>query len=350
MALAADQDMSKRSSKDYVNCQRLRVTFRDEVATVHRYETAAAVVEEDDTPPRQMQLKPKASNPSLPNLNELDKRARDEEDQDDEGDGRREELFLSMNCLNPFSPNYCPGLVRSGKDANIVGRGNARAKQILKKKPPDPPTSSSVLPPPQAVAAVRLGEEFFASLFGLDSNNNPTPVSTSSPFPVQDSPPSRVPSKTSVPFYAAAVVSQNDNSGDKYSQPFDSETAVVVERRDNNLTDTLRFPSSPPAPPPPPPPAPTEAVPAAAAPGAHHPHLRNSYSSGSNNSSHGSPSVNPAAPGQNLSASRPVPVAQSSSKPTAVPKQKQQEPSDRYAALKDLDDIFRNSVSVQEGE
>ncbi len=107
--------------------QKLRVSFVDKVATVHRDENGG-----------NRALAPKSSNPSMPNLDRLAKMA----------SGEEEDETMSMNCLNPFSPNYCPNLVRGGR----VRKGD---DLLLLRSPP-------------VFSAVKLGEEFFSSLFDCE--------------------------------------------------------------------------------------------------------------------------------------------------------------------------------------
>ncbi len=78
------------------------------------------------------QLAPKKLNPSLPNLSQL----RTQVDEDNSG--------MSMNCLNPFSPNYCPSLLK--KNQNIPENDKSRM--------------------------FKLGEEFFVSLFDKSNECN----------------------------------------------------------------------------------------------------------------------------------------------------------------------------------
>lgn len=146
--------VSVRRKFENENVQKVKVRFADEesVKTIERTDW-----------PSERKLAPKRSNPSMPDMSSLRKFAEE----------KTETETISMNCLNPFSPNYCPRIAQKKTSHN-----------------PFVPSNN-----PQSIS--RLGEDFFSSLFAnkttnsaLSSNTrcatNPTeplPTSNSAQFP-----------------------------------------------------------------------------------------------------------------------------------------------------------------------
>lgn len=291
---------SSRLSSGYT--QEVRVFRNNERSVVER-----ANIEDISKPTsgedrKLAKLAPKRQNPSLPNLSKLASMR----DSDDEGEGenpirmkpilKKNKFSVSTNRLNPFSPLYDPGKVD-----------------------PAPKTDTNPFRNKSKTPLV-LGEEFFASLFTQRVTTPPALKKVT--FTSTDSKSGQTNQTSSVQdMNRASSNSNNDDNKPRRSVAVSASSSSNTARTNPPLTGPSPFTPSWPTP-------------------------------------------SPAQPvGVSVSASVPVPaqtglsplkpgtpsgMSQSKSGAVAAPPKKPEE--DKYAALKNLDDLFKSSATIQDSK
>ena len=289
LALVVQKDKLKN---DYANCQKLRVTFENDLPTIEREKPVIIPGKK---------LAPKFENPSLPNLSKLAALSKSDSSSNEEGSS----LAIDSSSLNPFSPNFRPENL-SIAGGTIRPRVNSKvfdfAPKTLKRLSPDYDTNpfrQNVNSLSSSKSAFRLGEDFFTSLF---SDSKPV----AAPKGILKLP---------------AISPSKDTDKDIVTNPSASHASgsnnVFSPTNPINLTNPNPTDSS------------SEPIPPR-----HH--------------QHPSASLQPAKTGVVVHSG----VALGAGMPPSSGQQgnKVMSQSDKYAALKDLDEIFKTSAVIQDSE
>ena len=254
-------------------------------------------------------LAPKRLNPSLPNLSKLSSLRDSSDDEDDEGEAeirikpilKKNKFSVSTNRLNPFSPMYDPGAIDAASN-------------------PKPKTDTNPFRNRTKTPLV-LGEEFFASLC--------SEVATKSPH------------KKAVTFTSTKTEPQT-NRNMTNSQPTsigNNRSSVAVSAAAASSSSNQSPRTNPPIPGPSPF---TPSWPAAATPSQQPVGVSPSGPTVVGQPKTGLSPLKPGVP----SAAAAGGVSQSRS--VSAPPKKPEE--DKYAALKNLDDLFKSSATIQDSK